>query len=92
MHRFHSDWAAALPDDAEYGQETQLCLPERLWQGSMATKLIAIEAFASQLGFSARSGTMPPQLGGILDCSGYLISFVRSTEVFVLLEPGTASR
>lgn len=75
-----------LPDDADYGEETQFCLPEEMYQGESATKLAAVRSSASQLGFLARTGDVPPHLGGIIDCNGYLISFVRRTEAFVLTE------
>lgn len=87
-HRFRPDWPAALPDDAPYGPETQLCLPERLYRGEGAVKLAAVRAYGSQLGTRARSGSHPAALDGIMDCSGYLMSFVRRTEAFVLEEAG----
>jgi LmbE family N-acetylglucosaminyl deacetylase len=86
-HRFRPDWPAALPDDAAYGEERQLCLPERLYRGETAAKLAAVRSYASQLGFAARTGSPPQALAGIMDCSGYLMSFVRRTEAFVLAEP-----
>lgn len=87
-HRFRPSWPAALPDDADYGEPTQLCLPAAMWSGEKALKKRAVEAYASQLGFARRDGELAPELAGILDCNGYLISFVRSTEVFALIEPG----
>jgi LmbE family N-acetylglucosaminyl deacetylase len=86
-HRLRPDLPARLPDDADYGEETQLCLDEAMYQGDEAKKLAAVEAYASQLGFLAREGEMPPALGGLMDCNGYLISFVRRTEAFFLLRP-----
>lgn len=86
-HRDRPDWPAALPDDADYGEPTQLCLRQETWAGPDALKRQAIEAHASQLGNAIRAGEPPPHLRGILDCNGYLGSFVRSTEVFVLVEP-----
>lgn len=86
-HRFRPDWPAALPDDAEYGTEKQLCLDEALWQGESATKLAAVRSYASQLGSRARQGSHPPGLDMIMDCNGYLGSFVRRTEAFVLETP-----
>lgn len=86
-HRFRPDWPAALPDDADYGEPTQLCLPEAMWAGKEAIKKRAVEAYASQLGFARRDGELAPEIAGILDCNGYLISFVRATEAFVLHEP-----
>jgi LmbE family N-acetylglucosaminyl deacetylase len=86
-HRFRPEWPAALPDDADYGAEKQLCLPEGLWRGETAAKLRAVRAYASQLGTLARAGAHPAGLAGIMDCNGYLGSFVRRTEAFVLIEP-----
>ncbi len=82
--RFRPEWPAALPDDADYGAARHLCLPDRLVHGEQALKLRAVRAYGSQLGLDARTGSHPEALAGILDCSGYLISFVRRTEVFVL--------
>lgn len=86
-HRLRPEWPARLPDDADYGAESQLCLAPELYRGAGARKLAAVNAYASQLGFAARRGEPPPALAGILDCSGYLVSFVRRTEAFVLLAP-----
>jgi LmbE family N-acetylglucosaminyl deacetylase len=90
-HRFRPEWPATLPDDADYGDEVQLCLSERMYRGADPVKQRAIESYASQLGFAARSGSLAPGLGGLIDCNGYLISFVRRTEAFVLIEGGTES-
>lgn len=86
-HRFRPEWPAALPDDADYGETKQLCLPERLYHGDSAIKLQAISAYKSQLGFLARTGTQSDALAGMMDCNGYLISFLHRTEAFVLIEP-----
>lgn len=86
-HRFRPEWPAALPDDADYGAERQLCLPPPLWQGEAAIKLAAVRSYASQLGSLARAGSHPAGLNGIMDCNGYLGSFVRRTEAFVLVDP-----
>ncbi len=86
-YRFRPEWPASLPDDVDYGEEIQLCLPEAMYRGEDAVKLRAVESFASQLGFAARQGELPPPLRGLTDCSGYLLAFVRSTEAFVLVEP-----
>jgi len=86
-YRFRPDWPAALPDDADYGEERQLCLEEKLYQGDDAVKLAAVNSYKSQLGFLAREGSHPQNLDGMIDCNGYLISFVRRTEAFVLTEP-----
>jgi len=85
--RLRPDLPAHLPDDADYGEETQLCLAEDLVRGKDARKLAAVNAYASQLGFAAREGELPPGLGGLIDCNGYLISFVRRTEAFFLMRP-----
>lgn len=82
--RYRPNDPAALPNDADYGEAAQLCLPERLYAGEDALKLRAIRAYASQLG---RLGQHPAATDGIIDCSGYLTSFVRRTETFVLVEP-----
>jgi LmbE family N-acetylglucosaminyl deacetylase len=84
-HRFRPSMPATLPHDAEYGEEQHFCLPERLWLGDDAVKLQAVRAYASQLGRVARTGSHPAALDGIIDCSGYLTSFVRRTETFVLV-------
>jgi len=86
-HRFLPDSPAALPDDADYGSEIQLCLSERMFRGAEAIKLKAVVSYASQIGRLARNGSHPGALDGILDCSGYLMSFVRSTEAFALVDP-----
>ena len=90
-HRFRPEWPAALPDDAEYGEERQLCLGEALWRGESAAKLAAVRSYGSQLGTLAREGSHPPGLDRMMDCNGYLGSFVRRTEAFVLIDPGAAS-
>ena len=85
-HRLRPSSPGALPDDANYGAETQLCLPKRLYAGDDALKLLAVRSYGSQLGTLARNGSHPPALNGIMDCNGYLTSFVRRTEAFVLVE------
>ena len=85
--RFRPDLPALLPGDADYGEARQLCLPERLYAGGDAVKLKAVRAYASQFGRLARTGSHPAALDGIIDCNGYLTSFVRRTETFVLVEP-----
>ncbi len=86
-HRFRPSSPASLPDDADYGEEQQFCLPERLYAGDDAVKLRAVRSYASQLGRLARTGSHPAALDGIMDCNGYLMSFVRRTEAFVVVEP-----
>lgn len=86
-HRDRPDWPATLPDDADYGEPSQLCLHETMYAGPDARKRRAIEAHASQLGTTTRGGPPAPHLRGILDCTGYLGAFVRSTEVFVVDDP-----
>ncbi len=82
--RLRPDWPGALPDDAGYGAASHLCLAADLFSGDGATKLAAVRAYESQLGFLAGGGRAPAALGGIIDCNGYLLSFVRRTEAFVL--------
>ena len=84
--RFRPSVPAALPNDMDYGEEKQFCLPERLYRGDDAVKLRAVRSYASQLGRVARQGSHPAALDGIIDCSGYMLSFVRRTEAFVLVE------
>lgn len=64
-----------------------LCLSEGFYRGPEAKKLRPVRAFGSQLGTLARQGRNPAGLKGILDCPGYLVSFVRSSEAFYLLLP-----
>jgi len=90
-YRLRPSWPGALPDDADYGPATHLCLPPAMVEGEGAKKLAAIGAYASQLGFAARSGSLPQHLGGLMDCNGYLIAFARSTEAFVLTLPDRES-
>jgi LmbE family N-acetylglucosaminyl deacetylase len=90
-HRLQPSLPAAIPDDAPYGTARQLCLPEELYRGDTAIKMAAVRAYRSQLGTLARSGTVPPYLDAIIDCNGYLVSFVRRTEAFVLTEPASAT-
>lgn len=85
-YRFRPSSPASLPDDADYGEEKQFCLAERLYLGDDAVKLRAVSSYASQLGRLAREGSHPAALDGIMDCNGYLMSFVRRTEAFVLVE------
>jgi LmbE family N-acetylglucosaminyl deacetylase len=86
-HRMQPSLPAAIPDDAPYGAPRQLCLPEEMYLGEAATKLAAVRAYRSQMGTLARTGAVPPHLDAIVDCNGYLISFVRRTEAFVLTTP-----
>jgi LmbE family N-acetylglucosaminyl deacetylase len=90
-YRFHPDWAWSPPDDADYGAWKQLCLAENVYHGEGATKLAAVRSYASQLGTLARNGNHPPGLAGIMDCNGYLTSFVRKTEPFVLVDGADAA-
>jgi LmbE family N-acetylglucosaminyl deacetylase len=88
-HRQRPDLPASLPDDAPYGAFRHLCLPEEIYRGTSATKLLAVSAYRSQLGSRARSGELPASLDALMDCNGYLVSFVRRTEAFVLTEPAS---
>jgi len=85
--RFRPGMAESLPADADYGEATQFCLPERLYLGDAAVKLRAVRAYASQSGRVTREGSPRPAEAGIIDCNGYLTSFVRRTEAFVLVQP-----
>jgi len=85
--RFHPTWPATPADDVDYGAPQQLCIADDLFEGPHPRKLRAVESYRSQLGFLARHGTVPDPLAGIMDCSGYLIAFVRRTEVLYLLDP-----
>ncbi len=83
--RFQPSWPQMLPGDADYGEPVQLCLSPDLYTGSEAKKLLAVESFGSQLGTVGREeGILPDHRRGQMDCSGYLLAFVRTTEVFVL--------
>jgi LmbE family N-acetylglucosaminyl deacetylase len=80
-HRERPDWPQTLPSDADYGDAVQLCLGDE----ARRAKPEAISAFATQLGTIGRApGILPPAREGILDCSAYLRSFGRRTEVFVV--------
>ena len=80
-HRERPDWPQALPDDVDYGEESQLCLDD----AAAAAKPLAIDAFETQLGtVGIAPGVLPKAREGLLDCSGYLRSFGRRTEVFVV--------
>ncbi len=86
-YRLRPEAPAALPDDAPYGRERQLCLSAELYRGNGATKLAAVRSYGSQLGTTRRDGSHPAALDGLVDCNGYLLAFVRRTEAFVLAEP-----
>lgn len=80
-HRERPDWPQVLPDDVDYGEPKQLCLDRE----THAAKPAAIDAFGTQLGTVGRApGILPPARQGLLDCSAYLRSFGRRTEVFVV--------
>ena len=80
-HRERPDWPQVLPDDVDYGEPWQLCLDDE----TRAAKPLAIDAFGTQLGTVGRTpGLIPESRQGLLDCSGYLRSFGRRTEVFVV--------
>ena len=80
-HRLQPDWPMTLPDDVDYGQPVQLCIDE----ATRLAKPAAIAAFETQLGTVGREpGILPESREGLLDCSGYLRSFGRRTEVFVV--------
>lgn len=80
-HREHPDWPQVLPDDIDYGEPSQLCLDDV----ARLAKPQAINAFETQLGTIGQvPGILPESSKGLLDCSGYLRSFGRRTEVFVV--------
>lgn len=80
-HRERPNWPQTLPSDADYGDASQLCLGDE----ARSAKPEAIGAFATQLGTVGREpGILPSSREGILDCSAYLRSFGRRTEVFVV--------
>jgi LmbE family N-acetylglucosaminyl deacetylase len=82
-HRERPDWPQVLPDDVDYGEPWQLCLDDV----TRVAKPLAIDAFGTQLGTAGRTpGLIPESRKGLLDCSGYLRSFGRRTEVFVVRE------
>jgi len=84
-HRERPDWPQTLPDDVDYGEASQLCLDD----ATQSAKPLAINAFQTQLGTVGKSpGLLPESREGLLDCSGYLRSFGRRTEVFVARKPG----
>jgi LmbE family N-acetylglucosaminyl deacetylase len=80
-HRERPDWPQTLPGDVNYGDALQLCLDDAV----RVAKPLAINAFETQLGTAGKSpGLLPESREGLLDCSGYLRSFGRRTEVFVV--------
>lgn len=89
-NRLRPNWLLPLPHDAPYvasiplAREVPLCLPPSVWQGPDASKLQALQQFSSQMGMRVRSGSIPAGMAGLMDCSGYLLGFVRSNESFVL--------
>jgi len=90
LARIAPDQPAHLPDDADYGDEMQLCLTPALYSGEEPIKPAIIAAYRSQLGTLARQGEMPAALDGIMDCNGYLASFAHRSEAFVLVSPNGA--
>jgi LmbE family N-acetylglucosaminyl deacetylase len=86
--RVQPELAAELPDDADYGAGLQLCLAPELYSGPAPVKQAIVAEYASQLGSLGRDQPLPAALDGILDCNGYLKSFARSSEAFVLLPAG----
>lgn len=86
--RRRPDLPQQLPDDVDYGAPLQLCLGGAISEPDGGRKADAINAFQTQLGTtSLEPGVLPGSLVGIMDCSGYLASFGRQTEVFVLVPP-----
>jgi hypothetical protein len=66
--------------------------PERLYRGDQAAKLKAVRSHGTHIGLVRRTGAHTPARMGLMDCTGYLTSFVHRTEVFVLNEPRTSPR
>ena len=84
-HREQPEWPQQLPDDVDYGPASQLCLDD----ATHAAKPVAIAAFETQLGTTGREpGLLPEHREGVLDCTAYLRSFARRTEVFVVERAG----
>lgn len=80
-YREQPQWPQVLPDDVDYGDAAQLCVDEP----TRLSKARAIDAFETQLGTAGIApGVLPATRKGLLDCSGYLRSFGRRTEVFVI--------
>ena len=79
-----------MPQDAAYitsipnAKEVPFCLPVSVYQGTNASKLLAVQKFISQQGFLAKSGSIPLGMAGMVDCNGYQMGFIRSNEMFVL--------
>lgn len=89
-YRYHPDWSFPIPGDVDYvgaipnAKAVAVCLPQSVYAGANASKLLAVQKFISQQGFLARSGAIPPGMGGLVDCNGYQLGFVRSNEMFTL--------
>ena len=89
-YRYRPEWSSPMPQDAPYissipnAKAVPFCLPVSSYQGANAGKLLAVNKFASQQGFLTRSGAIPPGMGGLSDCNGYQMGFIRSNEMFVL--------
>jgi LmbE family N-acetylglucosaminyl deacetylase len=97
-YRYRPEWSIILPSDIDYltpvpnSSQVSFCLPKSLYEGKSATKLLAIEAFETQIGLIVETGTIPDGLSGLVDGFGYLTAFVKSNEIFVYvnnLDDGT---
>ncbi len=78
-----------MPDDVDYGEPKQLCLDA----ATQSAKPLAIDAFKTQLGTIGQApGILPRSREGLLDCTAYLRSFGRITEVFVVEQLKAAIR
>jgi hypothetical protein len=86
-YRYRPQWPLTLPDDTDYGTAAILCLSPDMYEGREATKLRAVEAYQTQQGFAALAGDVPDQRRGLIDCSGYNLSFVRKTEAYAVELP-----
>jgi LmbE family N-acetylglucosaminyl deacetylase len=89
-YRFRPEWSSPMPQDAPYiasipnAKVVPFCLPPAAYQGADASKLRAVNKFASQQGFLSLNGAIPPGMAGLSDCNGYQMGFIRSNEMFVL--------
>jgi hypothetical protein len=65
-----------------FGTPFHFCLDRELWSGASPLKLRAIEAYETQIGLRDRFGRpLPTAYRGWLDAEGFLLSFVRRSEL-----------
>jgi LmbE family N-acetylglucosaminyl deacetylase len=75
------------PEDDDYGAPLAFCVDPVLFSGDEPLERAAIETYATQIGFATREGVpLDPRWRGWIDRSGYMLAFVRRTEV-LYLEP-----